>query len=76
MEARRATIEYESGAKAAAHGGIDNLSKREPSNAQVMVHKGNWLLLEGKTDEALSLGRRPLRPTPPMEKRISCWAAR
>ena len=63
-EARRATIEYEAGAKESAHTRIDNLLKREPSNAQVIVHKGGWLLLEGKTSEALDRAKAAVSADP------------
>lgn len=50
--ARIAGIEYVQGNRDAAHQRIDKLLTEQPRNADVMVVKAGWLLLENKTDEA------------------------
>ena len=69
--ARLAGIEYEAGNPAAAHRMIDALIAEQPTNAQVRVAKGGWLLREKKFDEALVQAEAALKADPKSAEAIA-----
>ena len=58
---RLAGIEYEEGRRDRAHEIVDALIKENPDNVAVLTAKGNWLLGEGKREEALAMARRAVQ---------------
>jgi tetratricopeptide (TPR) repeat protein len=62
--ARLAGIEYETGRPAEAHRLIDALIAEEPTNAQVHVVKGGWLLGEKKLEEAFAQAELAVKADP------------
>jgi tetratricopeptide (TPR) repeat protein len=52
-KARIAGIDYKQGRVAQAHKSVADLLAKDPSNAQLLVLQGGWLMQEGKIEEAL-----------------------
>lgn len=56
-EARLAAIDYDAGRRDEAHKRLDGVLARVPNHPGVLVAKAQWLLAEGKLDEALERAR-------------------
>jgi putative PEP-CTERM system TPR-repeat lipoprotein len=61
---RLAGIEYEEGRRDRAHEMVDALIKENPDSVAVLTVKGNWLLGEGRREEALAVARRAVQAEP------------
>ena len=53
-EARLAAIDYAAGRRDEAHKRLDGVLARVPNHSRLLVAKAQWLLAEGKLDEALT----------------------
>jgi tetratricopeptide (TPR) repeat protein len=56
-QSRLAGVEYIDGKRDRAYQTVEEILKRQPGNAQVLVLKARWLLAEGRTDDALAAAK-------------------
>jgi tetratricopeptide (TPR) repeat protein len=64
VSGRRAVIEYELGRRDKAYALLDEVSLKEPRNADAFVTKARWLLLEKKPNDALAAAQEAVKLEP------------
>jgi tetratricopeptide (TPR) repeat protein len=64
VTARRAAIEYELGRRDAAYALLDEVFKKNPRDADALVTKARWLLLEKKASDALAAAQQAVTLEP------------
>jgi len=63
-ERRLAALEYAQGDKAQAHKRIDGLLARVPANGDALTMKSDWLIREGRLEEALDAAKAAVTAAP------------